>query len=142
MVAAERGVENRSSTDSDFSAPAPAPSSPCSWPSTASTLSEAGVDVPESDRTREGPAPASSALRALALSARTRARSMSFSTRCSECERRPWRTATSGRYASLATILSPSSSAWRKTGTMIRAVFVRPSGFGRSARPMFCTIST
>lgn len=34
---------------------------------------------------------------------------------------------------------SPGS---RKTGTMIRATFVVPSRWGRSARPMFSTIST
>lgn len=37
---------------------------------------------------------------------------------------------------------SGSSPGSRKTGTMILAVFVAPSGFGRRARPMFWTIST
>lgn len=35
-----------------------------------------------------------------------------------------------------------SSPGLRKTGTMILAVLAVPSGFGRRARPMFCTIST
>jgi hypothetical protein len=35
-----------------------------------------------------------------------------------------------------------SSPGWRKTGTMMRAIFVVPSRLRRSARPMFWTIST
>ncbi|WP_241691266.1 hypothetical protein [Streptomyces sp. GZWMJZ-114] len=67
MVDAARGEENRSNTDSASAPfpPAPPPSAPCSRPSTSSTSLEAGEEVPESDRTRAGPAPLSSALRAL-----------------------------------------------------------------------------
>ncbi len=35
-----------------------------------------------------------------------------------------------------------SSPGSRNTGTMTRAIFVLPSLLSRSARPMFCTIST
>lgn len=39
-------------------------------------------------------------------------------------------------------MLVGSSPGSRKVGTMIRATFVEPSLLGRSARPMFWTIST
>lgn len=47
-----------------------------------------------------------------------------------------------GRKLAEATMSCRSSPGWRKTGTMILATFVMPSLLGRSARPMFCTIST
>lgn len=47
-----------------------------------------------------------------------------------------------GRNEAEATMSVGSSSGSRKTGTMMRAIFVVPSRLSRSARPMFCTIST
>ncbi len=121
MAAGSRGVEKWSSADS---AAAWVPS--CSWSSPPAPMIR----------------PSSSRRRWTLRLPLVRAREASCSTRRSSWLRRPWSTATSPAYEAEATMSAGSSPGWRKTGTMIRATFVLPSRLGRSARPMFCTIST